>query len=235
MPQQISQDDILVIQNIDIDCDDVTEEIETKFLAKTNPETGQVIRQRVEEVVSWAHKDFFQVKKGGYPYRIAPGETRRYPRYIGEHYANHLIDHMLMKKEKETNQKNLVRNPAERKALLDKIIIDTEYLHREDEISEDQKTFEKVKELNKEPGERSIDLGQVPDKVTRALPSATPVKAGNKPAPVKNTGDVAKTSVWDKDKPKPTKKELLAQCEELDIETTGKETVDELIDKVKKF
>src|SRR5258708_14504016 len=47
----------------------------------------------------------------------------------------------------------------------------------------------------------------------------------------------AKTPIWDKSsgKMKPTHKELVAEAEKLDLELTGKETVDQLIEMISKF
>ena len=43
------------------------------------------------------------------------------------------------------------------------------------------------------------------------------------------------TSLWDSDKPKPTRRELFETTYKLGIDTTGKETVDQLIAKIKAF
>lgn len=222
------ESDILTVMNIDVDCDVVdTEE-------------------------NYPHKDYFQVRWSNHPHRIGPGLTKKMPRYLAEHYAKHLANHMLMKMEEATGRKGLVQSTLERPAMLKKIIlgVDTWFLGEGEIVS-------KGEEL--QPGERVTDLGEVPSPMMGVLkpepkpvvikdipeepkadeiPTTTdlpPVETTTQTPTTEETTKTEETSLFDPSKPKPTRKSLFADCDRLGIEVTGKETVDQLIAKIKAF
>jgi len=216
MPKE-HPDDIMIVHNIDVGCEDKTQDmvIRHKEVFDEAMEKNKTISIREPE--EWSHKDYFQVKWDGHPHRIGPGETKRMPRYIANQFKKHLTDHILIKREEETGQKGLMQNKIERVKVEEQIIIGVDtYLHEDDEKPSDGEiAARKVEELNK-PKEEAPKPSKPIEPLLKKKPS-----------------NVAKTSVWDKDKPNPTRKELLKECEANDIETTGKETVDELIGKIK--
>lgn len=235
------ENDILTVANIDVDCDVIdTEE-------------------------NYPHKEYFQVRWSGHPHRIPPGQTRKMPRFLAEHYAKHLADHMLMRMEEQTGRKGLVQSSFERPRMLARIILGVDtYFLGETAAEEGAKVAAMVDQLN--PGEKELDLGTIPDPMLGALkpepkkvvikdepetpevPPTSPVSATQvventpttttpttEPADVPPTGKPEDTSIFDPSKPKPTRKQLFADCEKLGIEVTGKETVDQLIAKIKAF
>lgn len=184
----------------------------------------------------YPHADYFQVRWSNKPHRIAPGATKRMPRFLAEHYAKHLADHLLTRMEEETKRKGLMQSPVERPRVLAQIIkgVDTYFLGEEHDDLGD-KTEKLVQDLN--PEERPIDLGTVVNPMVGILkPEPKPVvlEEPNIPEPVVKVKN-DNPSIWDESKPKPTKKELMADCEKLGIEISGKEDVETLIQKIKAF
>jgi len=218
--------DILLVCNPDLNCEDI------------------------DSVEGWSHKDYFQVKWDGIPHRIVPGQTRRMPRWLSLHYAKHLADHLLMKEEEETGKKGLVQSPVRRPQILATILLSVEeYFGEPEEVSEGKKVEKEVEELNlpsTEPanpltqaigGGRSMELsevsiGEVPSSTLGVLKSEQKIEEIMKEA---GKPEEAKASIWDPSRPKPTRKELLEECEKMGIETTGKEKIDDLIALLKKF
>jgi len=99
--------DILLVCNIDVGCADVDQDYGHK------------------------HSEYFQVNYGGIPYQIAPGETKKIPRVVAEHYARHLADHMLNKLGVEKGKVGMITNKVERDKFLDRIIVDVVEWHKE--------------------------------------------------------------------------------------------------------
>jgi len=185
MPKKTSEQDIITVQNIDLDCDEV------------DPETGI------------SHREYFQVKWDGVPHRIKPGATRNMPRYLAEHYAKHLTDHLLLRKEKEEKRTNLMNNSVEREKIKGQIMIGVDEFFVQDE---DDIRSEKVEEpvSAREPAEKAT--------VTSPIDIPTPKE--------KEQAEV---------KAKPTRKSLVAECETLGIEVSNNDKVDDLIEKIAKF
>ena len=229
------ENDILLVYNPDLGCDE----------------------EDAEE--GWSHKDFFQVKWDGYPHRIAPGESRRMPRFLAEHYAKHLANHILGKRERSEGRIGLLQSPIERPKVLATIVQKVEeYFHGQPNLTVGQAAALQVEKLNEPVGIPltsrdqelpATDIGEVPNTavgVLKAEPkplaeilknaeetSGVPsVEDGNAPVVSEPAGP---TSIYDPSKPRPTKKELLADAYKLGIEVNGKETVDQLIDKIKSF
>jgi len=202
--------DILIVQNVDLSCNAIDSE------------------------EGWSHQDFFQVKYGGAPLRIKPGETRRVPRYRAEHYAKHLADHMLMKMEEETGKQFLVNNVIERPNVLSKILIGVDSYYLEQDIKpadETSKLEAQDKQLNPEGEEKAMDLGVVPNPMMGELKEApkTPPLPPDEPEPKD------KSSLFDPKKPKPTRNQLIKECANLGIEWTMRDTNEILEQKLKAF
>ena len=211
-PQRKSHElDVLIVCNPDVNCNVIdTEE-------------------------NYPHSDYFQVRWSGHPHRIAPGQTKKMPRFLAEHYAKHLADHLLMKLEEETNRKGLMQSSFERPKMISRILLGVDtYFLGESEVEEGEKVAKTVETLNM-PEERAIDLGRIPNPMMGVLKSE-PQIFGVQNLPTDTVvKDTLKTSLWDDSKPKPTRAELITEADKLGIELTGKERVDDLIAKIKAF
>lgn len=212
--------DSILVTNPDLDCD--FEE--------------SVITPHQEPYIFY-HKDYFQVLWGGQPHRVKPGETRIMPRFLAKHYAKHLADHILIKMEEKTNRSGLMQSPTERPKVLSTILLKVEsFFMNPNETNEGTKVEKMVEELN--PGEFAQNLGAIPDPTLGYLkPEPVPTEELLKKTAEVNKEDkpTEKTSIWDPTKSKPTKAELFTEAARLGIEVTGRETVDQLIGKIKSF
>jgi len=202
--------DILIVQNIDLNCTDIDSE------------------------EGWSHADFFQVKYGGAPLRIAPGETRRVPRYRAEHYAKHLADHMLQKMEVETGKQFLVNNVIERPKMLAKILVGVDSYYLEQDIkppTETDKLIAEDQQLNPQEEEKAMDLGEVPNPMVGVLKEAPKTP----PLPADEPEEEGKTSIFDPKKPKPSRAALIKECAKLGIEWKMTDSYETLEAKLKAF
>jgi hypothetical protein len=230
MAQKIDPQDILIIRNIDVGCNDITSEVVKIKRVEIDEETGRRVTKEEDSIDEWSHADFFQVRYSNQPHRINPGETRRMPRYIAEHYAKHLANHMLQKMEKETGRTNLVQSSVERPKMLKQIIIGVdEYFLQGEYVDEGERMVQEVEDLNR--GEKVIDLGEVENPMIGKLHPEEPViddVIGKVKASEKST---EKTE----GKPLPPRSELMKECKELGIKFDIKNTSEELAAKIREF
>lgn len=142
----------------------------------------------------------FTVKWGGYPYTLASGEKKVFPRFIAEHYAKHLADAILLHKEEVETVKRgkpvaLLNNPVMRPKIVDMIILGVYSYFQDPEQSPADQIAQMVDHVNQgiDPGaapstpadkEFTEDYGLVPNKAIGTLkePAAPPV--GTMPAAV---------------------------------------------------
>lgn len=194
------ENDILIVANPDVNCD----VIDTEF--------------------GYPHKDYFQVKWHGRPHRIPPGKTKRMPRFLAEHFAKHLADHLLTKKEEETGKQGLLNHPQERPKIISQILIGVdEWYLGDNETDAGQQVEDMVEELN--PNDKAIDLGVVPNKVMGVLvetPKIEDFKEPDKPEEQPKEGEKSR-------------EDLIKECIDLGIEIKGSETLEQLTDKIKSF
>lgn len=211
MPEQkIDQQDILLVQNIDLNCEIYDEENQ------------------------YNHRDYFMVKWDGVPHKIVPGGTRRMPRYIAEHYAKHLADHMLMKmQESGGGKRNYMTDKTERSKMMGKIILGVEqFFYDEPQAVGGEAVAKQVDELNKDD---AIDVGMVEtisDTVETARTRVSEIKAPVVEMPEDISTEVATEAPT---KAKRTRAELMLECETLGIETSNRDTVEQLEGKLAKF
>lgn len=112
----------------------------------------------------WNTSDYFEVRWDGRPHRIKPGETRRMPRYLADHFAKYLIDYILSAREENEKLTGLVKNRLERQKLYDQIIVGVDSYYNGDGWDYERQGViveQKVEELNKP--DNSLNLGQVPN------------------------------------------------------------------------
>lgn len=148
MPSKEDPNDILLVRNIDVDCIDHS----TDFLTTskiTMDDDGNRLTEFVEIPYEFDHSKEFQVRWGGQKFRIAPGETRKMPRYIANHYAKYLADHILAKREIDEQKVGLVAHPVERPKVLSEIIIGIDQAWNDlGELDEGSIALNKFEELN---------------------------------------------------------------------------------------
>lgn len=121
-PKQVNnENDTLYITNVDTDCSEDTYDSVRVSERFRDQESGRVVTQFKELNYHFNHADGFQVRWSGTPFDIKPGETKKMPRFLGEHFAYHLCNHMLDKQ--GSNARN---DPLKRPAMLKRIIVGTE-------------------------------------------------------------------------------------------------------------
>jgi hypothetical protein len=211
-------EDIVEIFNPDIGCDDI------------DPTEG------------WSHKDFFRVRWGGHPFEVAPGKSILVLRYIGKHIAKHLADHMLLKMEKETGRQGLLYSPIERPAMIRRIFlgVHTRYgvgSYGTGPQSQDERAVAVASNpeefIQREPIQSS---GIATDPALgKLIPEPTPAEDILKNIPDEPELKGVKTSIFDPNKPLPSKKQLIEECIKLNIPITGQETKEQLVAKLKSF
>ena len=251
MAQTTDPQDIILVKNIDEHCSDVSHDVIRTSKKVQDPETGQWITEYIEIQQEFSHGDYFQVKWGGQPHRILPGQTKLMPRYVAEHYAKYLADHMLGKMEASTGKIGLVQSKVERPKMLAKILVRVESYHLGDALSDEgARAVEEVDQLNK--GERVLDLGFIPPTAVGVLKDEPKTEAellaiaGEGDAqPLPPSGPVealkdqrieeVKTSLFDKEKPLPPKGELIRTVVKLGIEIKGNESSEALAALIRAF
>jgi len=111
--------------------------------------------------------------EGNYPYTIPAGEVKRFPRFLAEHAVKHLIDKMLNKDDKRTNDM-----PA-RQDLANRIVIDEEVFQQGPIKTEADVQREEVERLNK-PSDLDDIIGKMrakePTTVNADQPMEQPVE-----------------------------------------------------------
>lgn len=120
-----NQNDTLWIKNIDIDCHDTTYEPVRVSERWRNPETGQMVTQFRDITYEFDHFEKFQVRWSGRVFSIPPGETAKMPRFLAEHFATQLADHILGKMGDAQN-KMLRNDPRLKPQILKEIIVKEE-------------------------------------------------------------------------------------------------------------
>lgn len=119
--QKNNENDTLYVMNIDEGCSDDTYDAVRVSERWRDPESGRVLTTFKEVNYHFNHAEGFQVRWAGQPFTLKPGETAKMPRFLGEHFAYHLANHML-----EKRGPNARTDPLQRPAMLEKIILKEE-------------------------------------------------------------------------------------------------------------
>lgn len=138
-----TSNDTLYITNIDMDCDQDTYDNVRVSERYRDPESGRILTQFKDIPFHFNHHDGFQIRWAGQPFTLKPGETAKMPRYLGEHFAYHLSNHMLDKM-----GPNHRTNPLERPAMLKRIIIKEEPFFSIQPDSVGQAALRQVSDMN---------------------------------------------------------------------------------------
>jgi hypothetical protein len=222
----------VLVANIDIACDESSVDI-VKVSNRVVDDEGNVASQIYDKHEEWQHADHFMVKYDGKPYIIEPGKTKHLPRFVAEHFAKHLADHLLQKMEKETGRKGLVQSSVERPKMLSQILTEMN-----DNITPEvsQAAVEQPVVVDTDP---VVDAGIVPNTALGEL-KAEPLTlaellkvAGEDPDKIDRV-PLEDTSIIDDNKPTPTRKQLIELCYDQSIEITGTENKAMLIEKLKR-
>lgn len=221
----------VIVANIDIGCNETSVDI-IKVSNRVVDDEGNVSTQIYDKQEQWNHKDYFRVKFDGKPYMIEPGKTKPLPRFVAEHFAKHLADHLLQKKEAETGRHGLVNSIVERPKILSQIL--TEFNENVTPEVANSTVSEEV--VDNDP---VVDDGVVPNPAVGNLKPEPPtlrellVVAGEDPDKVDRI-PIEDTSIVDDKKPTPTRKQLIELCYEQHIDIIGTENKAELIEKLKR-
>ena len=223
----------VLVANIDIGCSNTSVDI-IKVSNRVVDDEGNVSSEIYDKHEEWNHAEQFKVKYDGKPYEVAPGKTKLLPRFAAEHFAKHLADHLLQKKEEETGRKGLVQSPVERPKILTQILI---------EVNQDMQVTQPEVQVQSPPETIDTtpveDAGVVPPTALGNLQPEPPTLAellkvaGEDPDKVDRI-PIEETSISDDKKPLPTRKQLIELCYEQSIDITGMENKAELIEKLKR-
>lgn len=224
--------DSVLVANTDIGCQDVSVDI-VKVSNRLVDDEGNVSTQIYDKEERWSHADFFQVKFDGKPYQIEPGRTKHLPRFVAEHFAKHLADHLLQKLEVETGRKGLVTSSVERPKVIGQILTE---LNDNISVEVANETVAQSEPIDTDP---VVDDGVVPNTALGNLTAEPPTLAdllkvaGEDPNKVDRI-PLEETSIVDEKKPQPTRKQLIEMCYNQSIDITGTENKAELIEKLKR-
>lgn len=221
----------VMVCNTDIGCQEQSVDI-LKISNRVVDDQGNVSSQIYDKHEEWNHADYFRVKFDGNPYTIAPGKTKLLPRFVAEHFAKHLADHLLQKKETETGRKGLVQSPVERPKVLKQILI---------EVNDEVLTTPPEPTVTPDPVDNTPteDAGIVPNTAMGELKPEPPTLAellkvaGEDPDKVDRI-PVEETSLVDEKKPLPTRKQLIEMCYQQSIDINGTENKRQLIELLKR-
>jgi hypothetical protein len=163
-------EDTLIVRNILVGDNTEVEDVIPYANARpgVDPSTGgQHFVNQIETNVfeySWNTSEYFEVRWDGRPHRIKAGETRRMPRYLGDHFAKYLIDFILMHREEKEKVTGLLKNRLERAKLYKQIIIGVDSYYNGDMYDfgrEGNFVEQQVQDLNR--ADNAINLGEVPN------------------------------------------------------------------------
>lgn len=166
---KIHPEDTLIVRNILVGDDTEVQDVVPYANAKPgiDPNSGaQHFVNQIETDIyehSWSTKDFFEVRWDGRPHRIKPGETRRMPRYLADHFAKILIDFILTQREEKEKLTGLLKNRQERAKLYKQILIGVDSYYNGDLYDyqrEGNFVEQQVEQLNTTTNVH--DLGEVP-------------------------------------------------------------------------
>lgn len=183
----------------------------------------------------------FDVTWGGQPFMVPANSDKVYPRFIAEHIAKHLTDKVLFNREAAMAEQQGVRNLKHSilgnqqmrgevmAQILPKIY---QYYLEQPQQSEQERISQRIEEASQAYAQQqATEQTQTPpaELTTDDLADEEP-NPGSEPK-----GTTPETSLIDPKKKKPTKAQLIEDCEQLGIELNGDESYAELVAKIKAF
>lgn len=240
--------DVLLVRNIDVGCDGKSADIVKTTRRVKDPENGTELTEYVELTDEFNHEDYFQVKWGGAPIRVAPGQTRKMNRFVAEHYAKHLADHILAKREIDENKPGLINHPVERPKVLEQIIIGVDSQFNDlGMVDEGTQALQQFESLNRSAVAAEMGMGggsyELPGEVNAGVVSRDHFKPGKE---IKSTEEIlavaaeqpeVESTSSDERFANKTRGQLFAEIRQMDptYSFTGKETKDQLIGALQRF
>lgn len=247
--QQTSQQDLFTVTNIDTNCDYVEQYIvERTAPAPVNP--GEVNpldiprplqTQRME--LSFDHSEYYEVRYESQPFRIVPGGSRVMPRYVAEHYAKHLADHILTKMEdaeraaaaieRRSPKVGFVQSATLRPQILSQILTIESYFLQPGQPAPMAPAGPDM------PGAPTHDLGTVPNYAMGELKpqpkTADEILGAQNTAPVPESNVVQSQPMAETAPTVRSREDLVKEAISLGIDVNGSETEDDLRTKIRAF
>lgn len=235
-------EDTMIVRNILVGDDHEMEDVIPYANARqsVDPSTGaQHFVNQIETNIFeniWNTRDYFEVRWDGRPHRIKPGETRRMPRYLADHFAKYLINYILSTREEKEKKQGLVKNRLERQKLYDQIIVGVDSYYNGDMWDHERQgtiVEQKVEQLNQP--DNSINLGEVPnpamgyglsDEAPKEVVTPDDIELPETPTTPKTREEAIDAK---------SKKQLVAEAEALGIELKGQENKGQIYDLIVNF
>jgi len=210
--------DIILVRNIDVNCQEVTYSTIGRTVKRVDEDTKAEYTDYLTVPEEYNHSEYFMVKWGGQPMKIAPGQTKLLPRYIAEHYAKHLADHVLGLREIAEKRVGLIQSPVERPKTLKEILVSVQtWFNDMGEVDEGLKIAEEVEKLNEGVNLSETDMGLVRNPtVGRLVQESKPLDEILAEAEKVDEGEVKAGE--------PTRAQLIEELHKMGEIVTGKET-----------
>lgn len=233
--------DVVLVRNIDVNCDHITYDVVPKYYKETDEETGVVYQRFGNQNVEFHHAQGFTVRFAGQPHTIEPGGERKWPRMLAEHYAKHLADHILGKRELVEKKTGYITSAIERPKVLEQVLVEVlEYFQDNGPEDEGLRVLEQAEHTNsldfghgdfakaagKSTSLHEVDAGEVPNKVAGVLTTDTP-----------QSEDDALEAAGERVEAKelPSRLELIKEAHALGIKVIPTDTRESLATKIKAF
>lgn len=260
--------DTLVVTNIDVDCHDIQQYTVEKAVpaqplaGENNPLNIPRLYETQQVLNEFNHAEFFEVRYNGQAFRIKPGESDEWPRYIAEHYAKHLADHLLTRMEEAEAKRALAENRSpktgfvsssvERPKVLMQILQVKSWINKDVEGAPQQQTdLSGAQDIGAVPNYAVGNLQAQPKTAEEILAETSPepphiadkdgVGAPDNVAVEPNLGtpvatpSAVETAPSEPDTTEATKPQLIREAVQLGIEVNGRESIDDLKDKIRAF
>lgn len=189
-PQQRRDDsnDIWFVKNIDLNCSMRTWDtirITEKWRDTSEEGRGRVVTKFRDVSSQYDHAEGFTVKWSNQPITIKPGEIKRMPKYIAEHYVQKLADHIL---DKRGPEKMLRNDPIIRPQVEAEIVIRKEEFIADMPLTVGQQAVADIEALNSQTttapyvnadgnayndGQKSVELDSDDIVATDMIPTGT--------------------------------------------------------------
>lgn len=176
----------------------------------------------------------FSEKWGGEWFSVPANGEKVYPRFLAQHLAKHITNAALLEKEEQmardqgvSNLKHSLLNNTDMRSALEAQILPKVYQYYLDQPhqSEAERLAKQIEETN---------INYVTQRQTENSPPPAEIAEDpviNKPT----TGTTTEVSLFDKRKSKPTKLQLIEDCEQLGIKLKGNESYGQLLALIKAF
>lgn len=232
MPQPHPHD-VVMVKNIwedapkDYVITETTQQTIKNQAASANDPSGMnvPVLEFKEVTHSFRPAEAFEVKWNGRVYRLRPGESRAMPRYLAQHFAKKIADAYLGSQD-PTGKLGYVNSATKRPETIAKILGDVlSYAGGDDDVLDpNQQAMQRADEFNRD----GIDNGEFDPLLGNLQPEPTQPDPNQQPP---DTEDPDKQNDPFANK---TKSDLLKEAQQLNLEVTGREKKEDLIELIKK-